>query len=72
MPDPIVIPCEGSGHPTHNHGHARGMCSMCGQLTVTEDDGRAYQHNRQDVLAMLRRGDFAKPTSVHSRGEARS
>jgi hypothetical protein len=56
--DPIIVRCEGSGCPTHQHGHALGLCSMCGHLVVTEDDGRAYGHDRQDVLAMLRRGDF--------------
>lgn len=62
MSEPIIIPCEGSDWPTHNHGHALGTCSMCGQLVVTEDDGRAYRHVRQDVLAMLDRGDFVMPT----------
>ena len=59
--NPIVMRCEGSRWPTHDHGHALGTCSMCGQMVVTEDDGTAYTHNRQDVLAMLARGDFDMP-----------
>lgn len=70
MPEPIVIECEGSRCPTHNHGHALGMCSMCGQMVVTEDDGRAYHHLRQDVLAMLHRGDFDIPTRPAGTGRS--
>lgn len=53
MSEPIIIPCEGSGWPTH----ALGTCSMCGQLVEAADDGRAARHVRQDVLAMLDRGE---------------
>lgn len=63
MPDPIVIRCEGSACPTHNHGHAFGTCAMCGRMVVTDDDGIAYVHDRPDVLAMLRRGDFDRSAS---------
>ena len=63
MPEPIVIPCEGSCCPTHHHGQALGVCSMCGVLVLTDDDGTAWRHDRQDVLAMLHRGDFAMPTT---------
>lgn len=57
-PKPIHIPCEGSGCPTNNPGHALGMCTMCGALVVHGGDGFAWSHDRLDVLAMLKRGDF--------------
>lgn len=58
QPEPIMIRCEGSRCPTHDHGHALGYCAMCGRLVVTEDDGIAYVHQREDLLAELARGDY--------------
>lgn len=60
---PILIPCEGSGCPPaagpfgHPFGQS-GMCSMCGQSVECGDDDRAVEHQRDDILARLRRGDF--------------
>ena len=73
MNNPIIIPCEGSGHPTHQldgpmllrslrslgeGGDSLGMCKMCGMVFNVDSDGNAPQHTRQDILAMIERGDF--------------
>ena len=54
----IRIPCEGSGCPTHYPVMNAGVCSMCGVTVTCRDDGRAWPHDRNDILAMLDRGDF--------------
>lgn len=57
---PILKSCEGVGCPVHGlrPGDNRGVCSMCGVLVCTDDDGLARPHDREDVLAMVERGDF--------------
>lgn len=71
--DPILVRCEGSTHATHNvvgSSHL-GMCRMCGELVVA-DEGVARPHNRQDILAMIDRGDFDEATeSAASGGDGR-
>lgn len=59
MPDPIWIECEGSGRPVHPHPAMvlGGICSMCGTIVATFQR-KAVGHRRQDILAMLNRGDF--------------
>jgi hypothetical protein len=66
-PTPLVVVCEGSWCPTHRGrivellgrlSENTGMCSMCGQLVVCDDDGVAGPHDRPDILAMLDRGDY--------------
>lgn len=71
--EPIRIPCEGSGCPGHGVGLSPGAlpgqgavslttCAMCGRAVEAywRNDGRwvALPHQRDDVLAMLDRGDF--------------
>lgn len=63
--EPILIPCEGSGAIGQVRDRLLGggvlvMCPMCGILTVVESEVRAAmpQHERDDVLARLERGDF--------------
>ena len=59
--DPLLVPCEGSNCPGHELAAPLttffAMCSMCGQVAPTTD-GRMDPHDRQDVLAMIDRGDF--------------
>lgn len=56
--EPIWIDCEGSGCRAHFAGDGVGICSMCGAL-VDVDGRNATPHERQDILAMLKRGDFS-------------
>lgn len=58
-PDPILIPCEGSGARGHLVFGAANvtMCVMCG-TAIESDNGVVPQHDRNDILAMLQRGDF--------------
>jgi hypothetical protein len=52
--DPIWIPCEGSGYP----GCLFRMCAMCGGAFDEDAQGRIVAHERQDIIAMVARGDF--------------
>jgi hypothetical protein len=54
---PILIECEGSGCPAHCVRFGYGLCSMCGHPVAVDDRG-AIGHDRQDIIAMLNRGDF--------------
>lgn len=56
--EPILIPCEGSGCPTHFYAQRAGMCQMCGRIVHADADGKALSHQRDDVLARIDRGDF--------------
>lgn len=72
MPEPIRIPCEGSDCIGHGEGCRFGakvldppvpvtMCVMCGQhvdAEITPGGFRALAHDRDDVLAMIARGDY--------------
>lgn len=62
MNEPIVMDCEGSGHPGIE---IRGavVCAMCGEVPVyvyRDSEGQRIvgSHRRLDVLAMIDRGDF--------------
>jgi hypothetical protein len=57
MPDPILIRCEGSGWPPATGSEAVGMCQMCGQIRQLAGYSLP-EHTRQDILAMVERGDF--------------
>jgi hypothetical protein len=62
MDDPILIDCEGTCCPpaavTAGDGIVGlGICSMCGG-GVTLVDGVVLAHQRDDILARLKRGDF--------------
>jgi hypothetical protein len=56
---PLLVHCEGSGCPPTIwlHGDLVGMCAMCG-MPIAAEHGRVDEHERQDILAMLERGDF--------------
>jgi hypothetical protein len=55
MDKPIMVRCVGSG--AEGHDVAAGclfICPMCGQ---DFDDSPLPAHDRQDILAMIERGD---------------
>ena len=61
---PILIPCEGSGCGYHFYDEASitGMCQMCGARVPVavnpEGESVTCDHQRDDILARLDRGDF--------------
>jgi hypothetical protein len=57
-PEAIWMECEGSGCPVHRPGHFWGTCAMCGKGLTPHTNGIADSHQRKDVIAMLKRGDF--------------
>jgi hypothetical protein len=58
MPEtPIWIACEGSGCPGIPAPWRGGLCAMCG-AAVPSREGKILPHERQDILAMIDRGDF--------------
>lgn len=73
-PAPLRIDCEGSGCPGHGKRASVDyldrveffltMCAMCGRNVEASpcSDGRermiALPHQRDDVLAMIERGDY--------------
>lgn len=59
MTDPILIPCEGSGAK----GHRTWMwwaatCPMCGISYTTDAERIMPEHDRDDLIARIARGDF--------------
>ena len=60
MRTPLRVRCEGSGVPpvakelTTN----QGLCGACGEVVPIDQLGRCADHDRDDLLAMLQRGDF--------------
>lgn len=52
-PAPLLVGCEGSGQPP-----VAGLCRTCGESVVVNLSGLVVSHDREDVLAMLDRGDF--------------
>lgn len=70
--DPIRVDCEAAGCPpvrvttdpatfSTNGGMLHGMCPMCGQfvpIPLGHDINVMPPHERDDVLAMIERGDF--------------
>ena len=66
---PIRVECEGSECPTHYPAMNGGICSMCGVIVTCRDDGTALPHKRNDVLAMLARGDFDQAPSGRPEAE---
>ena len=60
----IRIACEGSDNVAHSLKMNGGICAMCGVIVACRDDGTAWPHERNDILAMLERGDFAEDIEV--------
>lgn len=62
MPEPILIDCEGGGHPGHLLDDGRMRCAACTHTTDPKydaaSDGIVPEHQRQDLVAMVARGDF--------------
>lgn len=56
----LRVRCEGSGSVpvakelTSN----QGLCGSCGEVVTLDQLGRCVEHQRDDLLAMLERGDF--------------
>lgn len=65
--EPIMIPCEGSGWPPNllfvneaTNQAIGGLCAMCGKAATFRDhEGNLSDHERDDTIARLERGDFA-------------
>jgi len=58
MSAPIWMPCEGSGCTVHGSDGIGGMCQMCGQIVDVVDEWQAEPHQRDDIIARIKRGDF--------------
>jgi hypothetical protein len=56
-PEPILVPCEGAGAAGHLLVPGARMCPTCGQVHATDAD-TIPDHVRQDIIAMIARGDF--------------
>lgn len=60
---PIWVPCESSGAEANEERFILGMiqpvgsCRMCG-AEVALTNGKVPDHDRDDILARLKRGDF--------------
>lgn len=52
-----MIPCEGSRCYTAGGGKSN-ICAMCGQPVEIDGVGLVPDHERQDIIAMVKRGDF--------------
>lgn len=56
-PEPIFIHCEGSRSVA-----VEGICPMCGYhvgaVVLWITDGLVPDHEREDIIAMIDRGDF--------------
>jgi hypothetical protein len=59
MSDELMVICEGSGCGAHMLPSIMGLgiCAMCGH-TVELNGSVALLHTREDILAMVERGDF--------------
>ena len=60
MSELLLIECEGSGLPKRGKSGLAdfvGLCKMCGGHLLIED-GKIVPHNRDDIVAMITRGDF--------------
>jgi len=64
---PILIPCEGSGAPgnaiiayVRGDGSRREVrsCQMCGSSFIVITGSGIPEHDRDDVISRLKRGDF--------------
>lgn len=59
MTDPLRIHCEGSAcPPCAVSWDGNVMCAMCGVWHPADVNGRLVLHDRNDILAMIARGDF--------------
>jgi len=56
--EPILIRCEGSGCTVHDSDGIGGICQMCGRYVFVVDHWQARDHQRDDVIARMKRGDF--------------
>lgn len=56
--DPILIDCVGSGQAGHLMPTGLMLCSMCGSAMAPLPGGVMQDHQRRDLVAMVKRGDF--------------
>jgi hypothetical protein len=59
--EPIWIRCEGSGGNANLSNGAVGNCQMCNRRMILDGvgvEGKIPEHERDDILARLNRGDF--------------
>jgi hypothetical protein len=57
-PEPILVPCAGSGAAGHSMVGGAAMCPTCGLIQIRTPAGTIPDHQRQDLIAMIARGDF--------------
>ncbi len=61
-PAPILIDCEGGGYSGHRIASVelgeQLLCSMCGKRFDDGGTNKVPDHQREDVLTMLARGDY--------------
>jgi hypothetical protein len=55
---PILITCEGNGSQPNLPSEHDGLCPMCGLLQPLNTDGTITNHQRDDILARITRGDY--------------
>jgi len=65
MTGPILIPCEGSGGPGHLIiGYVPAArrevrcCQMCGSSFAVIPGSGVPEHDRDDIISRIKRGDF--------------
>lgn len=70
MRDPILKPCEGSGHPGHLHSDdsSLAMCAMCGRTPMT-DPTPDLAMSSDRLIELQERADEGKPFSPIAVGE---
>ena len=61
---PITVPCRGSWHRATkivvtDYGQA-AICPDCGERVAIVDKKRCAHHDRDDILAMITRGDYGR------------
>lgn len=62
--EPIMLPCLGSGSRGHALNDSRGnflgviMCAACGEKLRSGDDQFVPEHDTDDIIARIKRGDF--------------
>lgn len=61
-PAPIRVRCEGSVAFARNFNLNATVCPVCGVTVTCADNGIIYEHERNDVQAMIERGDFDRPS----------
>ena len=56
--EPIMIRCEGSGSLANIPKGGLGYCQMCGRVSALLPGDTMPEHQRDDIIARINRGDF--------------